>query len=295
MPDKRTTVKALIVAILLVISAFMGVYGNALSNDGKTERTDALFTNGGKIIAPTGSPSDQFSIIFATNIIYVDRETLTDGIDLGHYIGYGNISYPVQVSLENGNLVISAKITDMNGNVIAEIVNNNQWRRINPDLSFDRNYNSYAFEIISDVSKTQIPNVIPVLQVVLQNQSSILIGCYAQDNDMQVVASLNEGMINFPPNEVINKSYAPILFQYPSKDYPGAYLNPNFVRNFTIYNPDSNTRINGTEVIIFPTGSAVSQADQKILVGLILEICGVALGAIVGVFATIWIYRGKKS
>jgi hypothetical protein len=293
---KRIIVRIFVVVLLVIIGAFLGLYGNNLYGDAKAERQNAIFTDGGKIVTSTVSnTTDIFHIIFATNIVDVSREQLSKGINLANYINAFNVSYPFQINLSNNQLVVSAKIENANGAIIAEIANNNEWQIINPNLKWDRNYNTYAFEVLADVSKNSIPNVIPVLQVIMENQTTVLIGCYMDTPKGQVVATINGGITTYSPTAIINSTAVQTIFKYPSKDNPGVLLNPNYVNHYSIFENSTNSTENLNQNIIFPRGNPVSEADLQILFGELIAIVGVILVAIVSIFGTIWIYQDEKS
>jgi hypothetical protein len=225
----------------------------------------------------------------------LSREQLANGIDLSKYYSIGDFNFPVNIAFNGNQLEVSTKILDDNGDIIVEIADN-EWRIINPDLSWDRNFNHFAFEIIGDVSTTSTPNIIPLLQVVMQDQNTVLIGCYAKNNRVQLIATVNKGMFTYPISEQINQSDAPRLFKYPSKDYPALLENSKYVHNITRYDPDTNSIINSTDTMQFPTNSDVKEADDKIFYGFIMEISGGSIGIIVPIFATtMWIYQQKES
>ena len=75
----------------------------------------------------------------------------------------------------------------------------------NPIVTYDRNYNAYAFEVIDS-------NIVPILQVVLTPENNIFVGGVFYGENESLVAQLNVTTIYNPDNYKYNQT----IFQYPS-------------------------------------------------------------------------------
>jgi len=87
----------------------------------------------------------------------------------------------LSVSIENGKLFISAKIYDIENNMVTEIIKN-EWNTPNKD--FQINYDNTALEVIDKHN-------IPVLQIELYDTNRIILGGMFYYNDRLLVCTDN--------------------------------------------------------------------------------------------------------
>jgi len=88
-------------------------------------------------------------------------------------------------------MLISTEIKNENGETIAKIADNHWVVNTNAVIASDRNYNAYAFEVINS-------DLIPVLQVVLQDQNRIYIGGFFCFENTTLLVTPN-GVNTYPP------------------------------------------------------------------------------------------------
>jgi hypothetical protein len=155
---------------------------------------------------------------------------LSSGLDLSDYIYISSFSYPFQVSLSSERLLVSAEIKNANGDIVAKIASN-QWSvNYNPIVTYDRNYNAYALEVIDS-------DRVPTLQVVMTPENKIFIGGVFYGENATLVAMLN-GTTALNPSHI---NYNQTIFQYPSDSNSGRLV------------PNSAYAFGGPQAILAPT------------------------------------------
>jgi hypothetical protein len=176
----------------------------------------------------------------------VTVEDLSNGFDLRRFFNFNDMEYPFQVSFKNGKLLVSAEIRNQEGNVVAKITDN-QWSvEPNPVITYDRNYNSYAFEVVDS-------DLIPILQVIMKPQNSIFVGGVFYSINGTMLSMLN-GTTIFDPRSTDINNYNQTIFQYRSDSHLGQ-LAPN------------------SQFAYMPTQNGISPISV-IIVGVILLIIG---------------------
>jgi len=189
------------------LSIFLIPYGFDLRN----KEIQAL---SGELITPKVDFQRQFEVNIGSNILVSEVNALSQGINLRRFIDFG-YDYPIQIRFKDGRLLISAEIKNQNGETIAKI-KDNQWTvNNNKIIARDRNYNSYAFEVVDSELR-------PVLQVVVQDQNKIYIGGLFYTPNGTVLATPNGLFIN-PSDSQITDNIQPI-FRYPSDKYLGQMI-----------------------------------------------------------------------
>lgn len=144
-------------------------------------------------------------------ITTIDR--LKTGYDLRSDFNFNDIVYPFEVSFNDGRLLVSAEIRNTDGEKVATIAKNQWGVNPSPVIAFDRNYNSYAFEVIA-------PNQVPTLQVVMTPENRIFVGGVFYNPNGTMLAMLNGTTILGPDDNDI-KGYNQTIFQYPSDSHLG--------------------------------------------------------------------------
>lgn len=248
--------------------------------EGQQEKTEAIKTLNGELIPFKVDQSQPFHLVLGPNTSFVfSWQSLAEGIDFNKYLPTLNMtSDQFKIKLDNNKLYVSATIRDSEGKIITEIVNNT-WQTVDPhyQLSFwDRNYNAYAFEVISS-------SYVPMLQVAMISSYEIQFGglFYTKDGPFRISPTA-EGYAAFtfyPKNwtlqQIDENATIPLLFNYP------ALTNASNLGK--IKNP------------IYPANDPLAQANGKIQWGLILQIAGSLIIAIFGVAFPVVIVIKEKS
>jgi hypothetical protein len=191
-------------ALLITVSAYLIPYGFLLQDHWNKMMI-------GELIPFRVNQTGPFTVQMGGIYVHTMIEELKSGFDLQHYFDLNGIKYPFQVSFRDEKLLISAEIKDKDGNLAAKITNN-QWSvNNNPIITHDRNYNSYAFEVIDSDS-------IPILQVVMTPQNTIFVGGVFYSANGTLLAMLNGTTILNPRNTDI-RNYNQTIFQYPSDNH----------------------------------------------------------------------------
>lgn len=165
----------------------------------------------GELIPFKVNPENRFDLILGSTTFVYDLKQLNDGIDIREIIDFG-FDYPFSVKLRDEVLLVSAETKTAEGETITKIVDNQWVVNTNPVIASDRNYNSYAFEVIDS-------DQIPALQVKLEPQNQIYIGgLFHLPNQTFLITS--EGMTFNPTLAKINE-HSQTLFKYPSNQHLG--------------------------------------------------------------------------
>jgi hypothetical protein len=138
-------------------------------------------------------------------------DQLSEGFNLSHYINLVGFDYPFRITLKDQRFLVSANMRNDNGEVIAKIVDN-QWSvNDNHVIAYDRNFNSYAFEVISSDS-------VPIIQVVFKPQNKMYIGGFLYSPNWTVLLLPNNTSVLNPSLTDLNESL-PRIFKYPSEEH----------------------------------------------------------------------------
>jgi len=144
------------------------------------------------------------------HVIMTMRE-LSEGFNLSRYV-YLGFDYPFQIRLKDGKFLVSVDVKNANGETIAKIVDN-QWGVKNDNvIAHDRNYNSYAFEVIDS-------DLVPVIQVIFTPQNKMYLGGFFYVPNGRMLLFDDTTILN-PSQEDITQNRHPI-FKYPSEEHLG--------------------------------------------------------------------------
>ena len=219
--------------IVLAIGAVINVSGQNLTNTGNQERETAIMKNKGELIPFEVDPQQDFDIQMGGFHFITTIEQLNAGFDAERYVNVSGFDYPFSISFNNGKLYVSAEIRNPDGDKVATI-GKNQWGvSSDPVIAYDRNYNSYAFEVID-------PNQVPILQVEMTPQNRIFVGGVFYSAESIVLAMLN-GTTILNPREKEIQSYDQRLFRYPSVNNTGVMVNPLYASESPLL--DANNKI----------------------------------------------------
>ncbi|MGA2309807.1 MAG: hypothetical protein ABSG57_09715 [Candidatus Bathyarchaeia archaeon] len=255
-------IASVILGLFLILGAIFNDYGNTvLIPDGQNEKANLLTAVRGQLTSPfvinTSEPFDLWLGGMGTSYTYSE---LVNGIDLTRFVhievGNQTVQFPVQINLTNNQLCVSATIKNANNETLVNVIDN-QWHAVEPNsmLIWDRNFNSYAFELID-------PNGIPALQILLGSQNTINIGFSLFSQGIPDYFGITTGtFLGGVTSADIQQIRNSTLFKYPSAQYPCEMLNSTG----------------------YPQDKSVSNIDAKIQLGHSLSITGIVLMAIAGV------------
>jgi hypothetical protein len=284
--------------LLLVIGAIMGVIGNILYQDGTQERQQIIDSTKGSISSPESNSSfvpnpDQLYLIsvgaFTTSFRYED---ISAGFNLRRIVNIEQADYDIQLKFDqNYNLLVSTKIRNEDNQTIAYIINN-QWATAETSslLIGDRNFNSYAFELIGI-------DDLPILQVLLVNQTYIKIGvCLKVGNTWDLMPIDSTSIIGCLTSDAqgqaaINYATSHRLFQYPSAEHVGqltdSAIHPKpFIEN-TVNTPASTPNN-------YPSSDPLAHSTTMTIAGVVMQIIAVICGGMIAA-VTVQDFRLKKA
>ena len=230
--------------------------------EAQQQKNDAILTLNGELSPFKIDPTKPFYLFIGAMVpFHFTEEQLSAGINLNDFITSSflpNItSDDFQLNLMNGNLQVSASIRDSNGNLITQIVNNT-WKTVNPNyqlIFWDRNYNSYAFEVITS-------NYVPIIQVAMIGPNEIQFDglLYTTEGFVRIAPMSNGGasISYYPKNMTIDEVNEglniPLLFKYPALT--------------------NSSNLGKMQNPIYPSNNPLSEANNNLELGLALQIVG---------------------
>ena len=150
--------------------------------------------------------------------IHMTLDQLSKGFNMSRYFNLVGFDYPFHITLKDQRFLVSVDIINTNGETIAKIVNNHWAVNNNPVIAYDRNYNSYAFEVINS-------DLVPTIQVVFKPQNKMYLGGFFFSPNWAVLLLPNDTSIINPSPADLNESL-PRIFKYPSKEHLGEMVEP---------------------------------------------------------------------
>lgn len=228
-------ITALLVIIFAVVLIVIGTF--LFSNHGPRLRDIENARIRGELVPFAIDEQKPFEIQMGGIHVYTAIDQLRNGYDLQDVVYLMGIDYPFEISFTDEKLYVSAEIRNEEGVLVATI-GKNQWATsIDPVMVYDRNYNSYAFEVIA-------PNQAPILQVVMTPQNKVFVGGIFYSANGTILAMLNGTTIVGGIDEIANdiKNYNQTIFQYPSEQHMGELAANSefaFPISKTIFTPDS--------------------------------------------------------
>ncbi len=197
------------------IFAMIGIIGAFLISYGFYLRRNEIGVMKGEIIPFNVDPNENIEVQIGGIHVITTFDRLSEGFNLTKHVNLG-FDYPFQIKLQNGKFLISTVIRNEDGEIIAKIVNNNWVVNDNHIIARDRNYNSFAFEVIdSDLN--------PVIQVIFSPSNKMYLGglYYVPSGRMLLTP---EATIFNPSSSQIAEETQPI-FVYPSAQNLGSMVN----------------------------------------------------------------------
>ena len=215
-------------AFLLILSIFFVVIGGLLIPVGFQNRQDAINALNGQLNPFSVNTSKPFDLMLSSGTAFqFNISDLASGVDLSTLLWPLQLaSDQIKINFNNNKMLVSGDLKDADNDTIAQIVNNT-WDAVNPQykLSFwDRNYNTYAFEIIRS-------DGVPMLQVAMIGNNKIQIGGIFYSPKFGIIdiapasqADMKKGIgasINVNLNDsTIEAENIPTLFKYPCLNPP---------------------------------------------------------------------------
>jgi len=210
--------------LVVIFGSILAVTGTFVGYVGWQERQDVMNAVRGELVSPYPvNISEPFNVSIGTMGTSYSSAELADGIDLTKlvHIVWNNetISFPVKINFADNKLSVSAIIKDVNNETLVQIADN-EWKSLSPNsmLIWDRNYNSYAFEVLD-------PNKIPALQVLMGEQNTISLGFSLYTRGIPFFFTVTRGTYMYPSSEQLQEIRNSTLFKYPSSKYPNEMLN----------------------------------------------------------------------
>ena len=177
-------------------------------------------TSTGKISGKILDEKKPYFIKIGGDIKEVSVEELRKGINVGQLVndiyktGDDKIDLPIKMYEENNTLLFDISIKN-EGKPVFTIIRNEF--EFNPG-KFDRNYNMNGVEVVDE-------NLIPQIQVYLQDGNKIYIGGSSKTNNYFLVFTSSGTFVN-PSKERLKEEVKPI-FNYPSFTYLGVVEEKN--------------------------------------------------------------------
>lgn len=157
----------LIQFIVPALLVFIGVVVAFVANNKITKIEAELKAMEEKKVAMTGSisPAKKNSknlpkniiLLIGTNKLLIDRDLLLRGDSINPILLALAYDFPLFIKLsKDGNLLVSCTVRDLDGKIVANMINN-EWE-INPNNFFKRNYDENGLEVIDQdgITKLQI-------------------------------------------------------------------------------------------------------------------------------------------
>lgn len=206
--ESKTFLRVLIGIIIATIGGCLVTYGWQLRNM-------EIMAMKGEIIPFEVDPNRSIEIQIGGIHVITTLDQLSEGFNLTRYVNLG-FDYPFQIRLKERKFLTSIEIRNMDGEIVAKIVDNQWVVNSNPVIARDRNYNAYAFEVIDS-------DLIPVIQVVFTAHNKMYLGglFYVPNGRMLVTPNVT---IFGPSSEDISENIERI-FVYPSEQHLGEMVN----------------------------------------------------------------------
>jgi hypothetical protein len=245
--SKKARITLLAVSILmLVVGPTVFVEGQNMTNVGNREKENAILMLKGELMPFEINMSKDFVVLFGGVGTVCSVQDLANGVNLNRSVNIG-VSYPVQIRFIDDKLSVSAEIKNADNVTIANIVNNEWTVSPNPSLIRDRNYNSFALEVIDSDS-------VPVLQVIVVGDNRIRVGLSAYGQGGRVLVTQSGEVYLNPSERAIDEMKNSTMFKYPSSSHLGEMVNPISLR-----------------------GDPLSESARTITLGIILQVTGIIL------------------
>jgi hypothetical protein len=258
--------------IVIIIGVFFIFFGWSIWNNAEAQRQNEYNPTSGQLTAIYKiDPTQPIYVYLGGAGNNFTAQELSDGIDLNRLIEFGNFTFPIQITFgQDGDVQVSALIKDENGNILADIVDN-QWKA--PSSSgmqiWDKNYNSYAFEVID-------ANKIPILQVIIGAKNEVLVGISLYHEGIPYFGTIMTGFNLYgdyytnglTPSELEALRNATI-FYYPSSQHLGQLKT---IPDFSTFPPTFQS---------FPESNPSKPSTWNLIIGATMALSGGTIDAFV--------------
>ena len=269
--SKPVRITVIILGILLVF------FGYWIFDTANAEIQNAIDPLRGQLNPPLIDPLQPIQVALSGSIGNYTISELSEGIDLTKLIcvdtGNGSFQFPIQITFDNNNrLLVSARFTDKDGSILA-IINNNEWKAVSSNSMeiWDKNYNSYAFEIVDN-------NGFPALQILVAEKNQIRIGYSLISNGLPYVFTVKPSMYtlgNLTDTELTAHLRSDTLFKYPSREHLGEMNSVYLIPDFSNFDGTQNEKTYNNNPLALPT--------YKQWAGISMIIFGSSIEAFVGI------------
>jgi hypothetical protein len=212
--SKRLSKKDIMIIALVILSLAFSVWDlQQQANEKSASSTSGMIS------------SDSNSIIYPC--IHLGNSTFVGGPQGTIPVQINND--PIQIRIENGQLIVSAIVRDESGKVVAEIVNNT-WQFFTPQ-ALESNHDDNGVEVIDQYHRV-------ALQIDMIGSCARIAGIFYADNGMVACVSSTNGSLGFifGNNSQIRQTIAEVwernpniitpIFVYPSNLNPGKRVHP---------------------------------------------------------------------
>jgi len=203
------------IEIVPTLFAIIGVIGVFLISYGFYLRGIEIAIMKGEIIPFKVDPNENIEVQIGGIHVITTIDKLSEGFNLTRYVNLG-FDYPFQIKLQNGKFLISTVVRNEEGEIIAKIVDNNWVVNENRIIARDRNYNSYAFEVINS-------DLIPVIQIVFYPQNKMYLGGLFYVPSGRMLLTPETTIFNPSSSDVAEENQK--IFVYPSEQNLGLMVN----------------------------------------------------------------------
>jgi hypothetical protein len=252
------------------------VIGPIITSNGYSDQQNAVGATSGQLTFPKIDTSKPVFVELGGAGNNYSFQELQNGIDLTKLICFQNednrtVQFPITVTFgDDGQVLVSARILDSKNNTIARIIDN-EWKTSSDNMEvWDRNYNSYAFEVRDS-------NGIPVLQVVIGTQNEIMLGVSLYNQGIPLFSYVTTGInyfSDFPTAEELKAVRNATIFQYPSSSHLGQ------MRDIAI--PDFNSPHQMTNAHLSEENPLLI-SSLEIWGGVVITVIGLIITTFVGV------------
>lgn len=239
---------------LIIIGAFLMPIGGYLTEIGRSDWDNAVKAMNGELNPFPVDTTKPFDVMLSEGVhLIFSAKDLENGFILSKMFppSYNFTDNPLHIQFIDGKMFVSADVVNSKHELIAKIVNN-EWKTVDPStLSFwDRNYNSYAFEIIG-------PDNLPALQVIMVGPNQIQIGglFYTKTGSVYIAPQGPDAAIfvNVGDQRRQSAENIPRIFYYPALTNPsnlGKMVNPVYPSTNPQFEPILMTALGITLVFL---------------------------------------------
>jgi len=265
---------------VIIIGVFLMFFGGVIWNNASVQRQNALDPIRGQINPQYKiDPSQPIFIFMGGAGSNFTAQELANGINVSRFVSFGDFTFPLQITFgQDGNIQVSTVIADEKGNILANVIDN-EWKAPTSGSTqiWDKNYNSYAFEVLDS-------NKIPVLQIIIGEKNELLIGISLYHQGIPYFGTIPTGFnffgdyyINGLTTSQLEDLRNATIFNYPSSDHLGEL---RLIPDYSTFPPTFK---------IYPSEDLLASSAQNSVIGATMVITG----GLIDAFVTIDTIKGK--